>query len=137
LQLLLIIDYIFDWARDIYKASIVSQLIILANPTKDMGRDPDDDFTIAETDSDVFSLARPEQKKAIEAWGVGFEEPSEAAPEEELSLMKWATHDSPLGVFRPAYISSRPYSAVSASRKRMSRCYSQACRKSILLRSLL
>ncbi|KAF8857143.1 hypothetical protein BDZ45DRAFT_726925 [Acephala macrosclerotiorum] len=103
LQLLLIIDYIFDWARDIYKPSIISQLEMLANePSEDDGDIRDDDFTRIDTDSDIFSLARPKQPRAIEDWGAALEHDTEMVPDEERSLMEWATHDSDFGVFRPA-----------------------------------
>lgn len=103
LQLLLIIDYILDWAHDIYKPSIISQLEMLANePSEDDGDIRDDDFTRIDTDSDIFSLARPKQPRAIEDWGAALEHDTEMVPDEEHSLMKWATHDSDFGVFRPA-----------------------------------
>jgi hypothetical protein len=105
LQLLLIIDYIFDWARDVYKPSIISQLKMLANPTKNKGHAHDDGFTIADTDSDVLSLVGSKQRTDIEAWGAAIEDPTEVTPDdEELSLMRWATYDSSLGVFRPACV---------------------------------
>ncbi|KAH8796931.1 hypothetical protein F5882DRAFT_375096 [Hyaloscypha sp. PMI_1271] len=102
LQLLLIIDYIYDWARDVFRPSIVSQLAMLANPTQDKGRVHDNGFTTADTDSDVFSLGK--QRKDIETWDAALEDPTEVMLEEELSLIKWATYDSPLGVFRPGCI---------------------------------
>src|SRR6266536_4180607 len=49
LQLLLIIDYIFDWARDLYRPGIYRQLQSLAT----------DDFSESRsiaTDSDIYSL---------------------------------------------------------------------------------
>jgi hypothetical protein len=104
LQLLLIIDYIYDWARDVFRPSIISQLAMLANPTQDKGRVHDNGFTTADTDSDVFSLGRKKQRKNIETWGAAVEDPTEVMLEEELSLIKWATYDSPLGVFRPGCI---------------------------------
>lgn len=104
LQLLLIIDYIYDWARDVFRPSIISQLAMLANPTQDKGQVHDNGFTMADTDSDVFSLGREKQKRDIETWGAAVEDPIEVMLEEELSLIKWATYDSPLGVFRPACI---------------------------------
>lgn len=104
LQLLLIIDYIYDWARDVFRPSIISQLAMLANPTQDKGRVHDNGFTTADTDSDVFSLGRKKQRKDIETWGAAVEDTTEVMLEEELSLIKWATYDSPLGVFRPGCI---------------------------------
>lgn len=77
---------------------------MLANPTQDKGRVHDNGFTTADTDSDVFSLSREKQRKDIETWGAAVEDPTEVMLEEEFSLIKWATYDSPLGVFRPACI---------------------------------
>lgn len=104
LELLLIIDYIYEWARDVFRPSIISQLAMLADPTQDSGRVHDNGFTTADTDSDVFSLGREKQRKDIETWGAAVEDPTEVVLEEELSLIKWATYDSPFGVFRPACI---------------------------------
>lgn len=104
LQLLLIIDYIYDWARDVFRPSIISQLAMLANPAQDEGRVHDNGFTRAYTDNDVFSLAGEKQRRDIETWGAAIEDPTEVMLEEELSLIKWATYDSPLGVIRPACI---------------------------------
>jgi hypothetical protein len=105
LQLLLIIDYIFDWARDIYKPSLVSQLEILANePPGDDSHIRDNDFSRIETDSDIHSLTRSKQPRAIEDWAATLEHDTEIVPDEESSLMKWATHDSEFGIFRPACI---------------------------------
>ncbi|KAH7327491.1 hypothetical protein BKA65DRAFT_555045 [Rhexocercosporidium sp. MPI-PUGE-AT-0058] len=78
---------------------------MLANPTQDSGRVHDNGFTTADTDSDVFSLGRENQRKDIETWGAAVEDPTEVMlEEEELSLNKWAAYDSPFGVFRPACI---------------------------------
>lgn len=103
LQLRLIIDYIFDWARDVYRPSIISQLIMLANPTENKGLTHDDCFTIADRDSDILSLARPKAKD-IEALGAAVEGAIEVTLDEEPSSMKWTTHDSLLGVFRAACV---------------------------------
>ena len=139
LQLLLIIDYIYDWARDVFRPSIISQLAMLANPTQDKGQVHDNGFTMADTDSDVFSLGRGKQRKDIETWDAAVEEPTEVVLEEELSLIKWATYDSPLGVFRPAAqrVLSSPYSDASVLPKRMLMHYFQPYRKDAVLRSLL
>src|SRR5271156_748325 len=51
LQLLLIVDYIFDWARDIYRPSILRQLRSLASG------EAYDQITLA-TDSDIMSMRR-------------------------------------------------------------------------------
>jgi len=51
LQLLLIVDYIFDWARDIYRPSILRRLKCLA------GGHADDQISLA-NDSDIMSMRR-------------------------------------------------------------------------------
>jgi hypothetical protein len=38
LQILLIIDFIFDWACDIYRPTIISQLRALVNPERVMAQ---------------------------------------------------------------------------------------------------
>ena len=100
LQLLLIIDYIFDWARDIYRPSLISQLEVLAKePSED-----DDNFTAMDTDSDIFSLAKPRKHVNVEDWATALEHDTETVGDEEHDVMKWAAHDSEFGVFRPACI---------------------------------
>jgi hypothetical protein len=49
LQLLLIIDYIFDWARDIYRPTILKELNILS------GADPSDSLSVFH-DNDILSM---------------------------------------------------------------------------------
>lgn len=51
LQLILIVDYIMDWARDVYRPSILRQLKSIAT-----GK-PYDEVSVA-TDSDIFSMRR-------------------------------------------------------------------------------
>lgn len=52
LQLLLIIDHIFDWARDVYRPAIFHHLKYLSS------NDASDTISIA-NDSDIFSLNNP------------------------------------------------------------------------------
>jgi hypothetical protein len=78
------------------------QLGILANPTEERDHAHDDRFTIADTDSDVFSLAG-EKQRGTEACA-DIENPAEVTPDEEPSLRGWATQDSSFGVFRPACV---------------------------------
>ncbi|KAL4864782.1 hypothetical protein BDV12DRAFT_7645 [Aspergillus spectabilis] len=54
LQLLLIIDYIFDWARDVYRESLLTELRSLA-VNELMGTDPDI-FSTIERESTVWSM---------------------------------------------------------------------------------
>lgn len=125
LQLLLIIDYIFDWARDIYRPSLISQLEMLAKePSED-----DDEFTGVDTDSDIFSLAkpRPRQYMNVEDWATDLENDTEMVVDEEHDVMKWGAHDSELGVFRPASIVQNFFSVAFSSRKRISTSYFQLC----------
>ena len=51
LQLILIVDYIMDWARDVYRPSILRQL-------KSIGTGKAYDEVSLATDSDIFSLRR-------------------------------------------------------------------------------
>jgi hypothetical protein len=118
LQFLLIIDYIFDWARDIYKPSLISQLNMLASePSENDGHIHDDLSSRIDTDSDIYSLRGPKQPNtievlgasldnhtAIEYWGASLENDTDMVPDEERILMNWATYDSGLAVLRPACI---------------------------------
>ena len=65
LQLLLIIDHIFDWARDIYRPAILRHLRFLSEP------DDGDAMSITH-DSDIFSMQRP--KPSSIGSQVGFED---------------------------------------------------------------
>ena len=58
LQLLLIMDHIFDWARDVYRPAILRHLKFLSDP------DPSDAMSMT-SDSDIFSVKRPEPPCAI------------------------------------------------------------------------
>jgi hypothetical protein len=57
LQLLLIIDYIFDWARDVYRPTLISQLEALAKPTSEGDDEGKNRLVRIFTDSDVYSLS--------------------------------------------------------------------------------
>ena len=48
LQLLLLVDYVFDWARDIYREDIIKELRTLATGNNDAA-------TVLHTDTDIFS----------------------------------------------------------------------------------
>ncbi|PMD63792.1 uncharacterized protein K444DRAFT_584149, partial [Hyaloscypha bicolor E] len=105
LQFLLIIDYIFDWARDIYKPSLISQLNMLASePSENHGHIHDDLSSRIDTDSDILSLRGPKQPKTIEVLGASLENDTDMVPDEERILMNWATYDSESAVLRPACI---------------------------------
>jgi hypothetical protein len=73
LQLLLIIDYIFDWARDMYRESIIRSLRALA--VSDSG-------SLAYHDSDIFSTAA---KERVRFWSV---------PNEDHATRGEAEHES-------------------------------------------
>lgn len=53
LQLLLLVDYIFDWARDVYRDDIIQELRILASGENKAG-------SLVYTDSDIFSTRQPD-----------------------------------------------------------------------------
>lgn len=80
MQLLLIIDYIFDWARDIYRPMIISQLEALARPLSD--DDGKNRLVRTFTDSDVFSLS-DKQRTDTDTWIDGAENPAEQPQDEE------------------------------------------------------
>jgi hypothetical protein len=104
LQLLLIVDYVFDWARDIYREAIICELRHLAaNNTTSLGND-----------SDVFSL-----EDRVAFWPQ-LPQVSELSSDEEEDTTKLKNSagadiqdplrafDSPYGVLRDArYIRSR------------------------------
>ncbi|KAH6614659.1 hypothetical protein B0J18DRAFT_439869 [Chaetomium sp. MPI-SDFR-AT-0129] len=50
LRLLLIVDYMSDWARDIYRTTVITELRVLANP--------DTDVSTIFADTDIFSSGR-------------------------------------------------------------------------------
>ncbi|KAF4995714.1 hypothetical protein FDECE_12707 [Fusarium decemcellulare] len=52
LQLLLLIDYIFDWARDLYREDIIQHLRLLASGENDAA-------TVLYADTDIFSTRQP------------------------------------------------------------------------------
>ncbi|KFY28868.1 hypothetical protein V493_02719 [Pseudogymnoascus sp. VKM F-4281 (FW-2241)] len=138
LQLLLIIDYIFDWARDIYRPSLISQLERLAKaPPEDDDRTRDDDITRIEADNDIFSLADPKQSLAgvkklsvIKDWGAALEHDTEIVLDEERDLKKWVTHDSKIGVFRPAYTVQNLFRCLFVTKANIDAFYSTATNQS-------
>jgi hypothetical protein len=138
LQLLLIIDYIFDWARDIYKPSLNSQLKRLATaPPEDDGHTCDDDISGIERDSDIFSLAYPKQTLAsikkpiiIKDWEAIVEHDTEIVPDEERDLKKWATYDSKFGVFRPACIVQNLFRCVFVTKANIDSLFSTVTKQS-------
>lgn len=50
LRLLLIVDYMSDWARDVYRTTVITELRVLANP--------DTDVSTIFADTDIFSSGR-------------------------------------------------------------------------------
>lgn len=61
LRLLLIIDYIFDWARDIYRESIITELRNLGAPNP----------TSLGNDSEIFSMV-----DRVVVWSTDEQQPS-------------------------------------------------------------
>ncbi|KAL2127828.1 hypothetical protein VTI74DRAFT_10108 [Chaetomium olivicolor] len=96
LQLLLIVDYIVDWARDIYRETVIASLRKLAvNDSRSLAYD-----------SDILSLA----ERAPQFWTIGTDDevgPAGAGNESEpYDILR--AFDSPSGVIRDArYIRSR------------------------------
>lgn len=100
LQLLLIIDFIFDWARDVYRPTIICQLTTLS------GHEEDNLSVLA--DNDIPSLAGDEWTKQIEKWRGSVQSPLQTNTESDYNIEAWGSLDSKLGrglgVFRPAWI---------------------------------
>ncbi|KAE8448451.1 hypothetical protein EG329_009516 [Mollisiaceae sp. DMI_Dod_QoI] len=85
LQILLIVDFIFDWARDVYRPTIMSQLSDLS--------DLREDTLSAEADDDVWSLRGDSISNSIQT-----------DKKDDCNLKEWDMFDPGLGVFRPAWI---------------------------------
>ena len=100
LQILLIIDFIFDWARDVYRPTIISQLRTLSGHQGDT--------LSALADNDVSSLAGDEWTKQIEKWRGSIQYPDQTNTEDDCNIEAWGLLDSKLGpglgVFRPAWV---------------------------------
>lgn len=96
LQLLLIIDHVFDWARDIYRPAILHHLKLLSDPETD-------DAMSTTHDSDIFSTFRPASSSSGSR--PEFEDiAADSGEDGELSddLRPMQLLDSPKGVLRDA-----------------------------------
>jgi hypothetical protein len=135
-------DYIFDWARDLYRAVIYRQL-------KTLTTDNASDSTSIDSDSDIYSLARithgmgpgifrnsqdrdirpypsffsaiedqpapePESRNLPHHLSSGNFKPHVWSPEELIipDLEQWKAHDSEYGVFRPSNIIDNEFECV-------------------------
>lgn len=100
LQMLLIIDFIFDWARDVYRPTIISQLRTLSGHQEDT--------LSALADNDICSLAGDQRTIQIEKWRGSIQYPVQTNTEDDCNIEAWGLLDSKLGpglgVFRPAWI---------------------------------
>lgn len=101
LQNLLIIDFIFDWARDVYRPTIISQLRTLSGHQEDT--------LSALADNDIGSLAGDEWRtEEMEKWRGSIQYPVQTNTEDDCNIEAWGLLDSKLGpglrVFRPAWI---------------------------------
>jgi len=135
LQILLIVDYIFDWARDLYRGVIYRQLEALA-----LGADSDD-RSVA-TDSDIFSLRGVSRREIVQKYNSPAADPIRAfhlAGEQfqhskrqrllrdpsfnfqsafqlnKLGLPdfeQWQKFDNELGVFRPSNVVDNVFECV-------------------------
>lgn len=100
--MLIIIDYIFDWARDIYRPTIISQLKSLAEATVDKGREQGGAH-IAMTDSDILSLSGNPRMMDVMDWRDSVTN-IEQVGYNDCNIEAWGALDSEFGVFRPAWI---------------------------------
>jgi hypothetical protein len=85
--MLLIIDYIFDWARNIYRPSIISQLETLATPAEETDDGVEIRLSRMLTDSDIFSLTGSQRKmeKDIDDWISSTLDLTESPQDEDLA----------------------------------------------------
>lgn len=92
LQLFLIVDYMSDWARDVYRTAIIRELRVLAAP--------DTDLATVFTDTDIFSSGHVVLNPSLVT---GLEDP-DAVPEQNYPNPQAAFKrlDSALGVVRHA-----------------------------------
>ncbi|CAI6071074.1 unnamed protein product [Clonostachys chloroleuca] len=76
LQLFLIVDFIADWARDVYRASIITELRILSSPTRDVSTVASETFVFStqsihgydKTDEDIFEESKEHRNDLQDAF---------------------------------------------------------------------
>ncbi|KAK6446046.1 hypothetical protein FP744_10002295 [Trichoderma asperellum] len=91
LQLLLLVDYICDWARDVYRPAILKELGILANA--------DTDIATVITDTDIFSS----RERLVPQIGLDIKETDpESRSDEHETLSLYQQLDSQYGAVRHA-----------------------------------
>ena len=98
LQLLLIVDHIFDWARDIYRPAILRHL-------KFLSENKSDDALSQAADSDIFSMNRPAVSSMRSQFNYGNTATDDSADfrcSNDLDLGPFAVLDSLKGVLRDA-----------------------------------
>ncbi len=110
LQILLIVDYIFDWARDLYRPGIRFQLELLS------GNDASDARSLY-ADTEIPSLNDPDDR--LPQWQHGVELQSNLDPcnptpddfiqDESPKIQVWRHFDSENGTFRLAQISENSF----------------------------
>ncbi|SPO03228.1 uncharacterized protein DNG_05910 [Cephalotrichum gorgonifer] len=96
IQLLLLVDYVFDWARDVYRENVLKALRILASGENDAA-------STAYSDTNIFSLRQFETSTPLS----GHDESEEY--QSYISLQnQFTSFDQPFGVVRHAtFIESR------------------------------
>ncbi len=107
LQILLIMDYIFDWAKDLYRPSILRSLGAISEPVRN------DSQSIA-ADSDIYSSRmNPCADNMTEAESNFDLNNLETSATDELLLEPWKKHDHTslrgfcsfdMRAFRPSYV---------------------------------
>ncbi len=96
LQLLLLVDYVFDWARDKYRNDIIAELRVLASGENDAA-------STLYTDSDIYSTLPLGSGNYLDEQSSDADEAGTTA-----SAQKAFNYDSPAGVVRHAsFVDSR------------------------------
>lgn len=99
LQLLLLVDYVFDWARDVYRDYIIQELRILASGENDAA-------SIVHSDTDIYST------RQLEYSGVPDQEDVEKFEDYISSQKEYTALDSAKGVVRHATFVESRYCAI-------------------------
>jgi hypothetical protein len=99
LQLLLLVDYVFDWARDVYRDYIIQELRTLASGENDAA-------SIVYSDTDIYSTRQPEYS------GVPDQEDVETFEDYISKQKEYVALDSAQGVVRHATFVESRYCAI-------------------------
>lgn len=117
----MIIDYIFDWARDVYRASILNQLKALAESTDAI--EEDNDATQIATEIDIQSRRGSWQSKSIGGCIDATEGPPQYLLDAYYNHELWGKLDCINGVFRPACLIESVFQCVYVTKDNVHKLY--------------